>query len=77
MGAPGSVSWQFHHRGVIAIDGLERIEKEKGKNVLYIDPYDVEKVEMDAMDFPIEDVCFEGDVCVVTCSKEDYMTIDK
>ena len=77
MWSPWSVSWQFHHRGVIIIDWLKRIELEKWKNVEYVDPYNKDELEMDAMEFDIEDIVFEDSLCVVTTNKETYLSVDQ
>ncbi len=72
MGTPGSVSWQFQHKGVIVVDGLSRKETIKWKEVEHVDPYDAEQLEMDAMEYDIIDIEKEWDTMVITTSLESY-----
>ena len=77
MGEIGSVAWQFQHLGVIVIDGKTRIEQEKGKEVEYVDPYDTDQIEEDAMEMDIEDIEFEDGKCIITTAKDNYSAVSK
>lgn len=75
IGEMWSVGRQFEQKGIITISGKSRIEIIKGNETEFVDPYDIESLEMDAIESGAEDIEFEDDVCIITTSKNEYFTI--
>ena len=76
FGEPGSVAWQFQQKWVIVVSGKVRIEQIKGNETEFVDPYDADQLEMDAIELWAEDIETEDSICTITTSKEHYFTID-
>jgi len=82
IGEPGSVSRQFEQKWIITISWKLRIENIKGNDTEFVDPYDQDTLEMDAIEAGAEDIEFstysadkDDDICVVTTSKNDYFAV--
>lgn len=75
IGEIGSVARQFEQKGIITISGKSRIEIVKWNETEFIDPYDTDTLEMDAIEAGAEDIEFDSEVCVITTSKNDYFSV--
>ncbi|AKH33074.1 putative transcriptional regulatory protein [candidate division SR1 bacterium Aalborg_AAW-1] len=75
IGEIGSVARQFEQKGIITISGKSRIEIVKGNETEFIDPYEQETLEMDAIEAGAEDIEFDDGICVITTSKNDYFAV--
>ncbi len=89
IGEIGSVARQFAEKGIITISGKSRIEIVKWNETEFVDPYDKDQLEMDAIEAGAEDIEFSAysvdnatysadrdhDVCIVTTSKSDYFSV--
>lgn len=83
IGEMWSVGRQFEQKGIITISGKSRIEIIKGNETEFVDPYDRDTLEMDAIEAGAEDVEFsaystdrDDEVCIVTTTKSDYFTVN-
>ena len=73
---PGSVARQFTQKGIISISWTSRVELVKGNETEFVDPYDQDTLEMEAIELWVEDVEFDEWFCTITTSKWDYFMID-
>lgn len=62
LGNPGSVTFQFDRKGILAVDG-------EGK--------DEDEVMMDALDAGAEDLVREDEVFLITCQPADFIQVSK
>lgn len=75
IGEIWSVARQFEQKGIITISGKSRIEIVKWNETEFIDPYEQETLEMDAIEAWAEDIEFDDGICVITTSKNDYFAV--
>lgn len=75
IGEIGSVARQSEQKGIITISGKSRIETVKWNETEFIDPYDQDTLEMDAIEAGAEDIEFDDELCVITTSKNDYFSV--
>lgn len=75
IGEIGSVARQFEQKGIITISGKSRIEIIKGNETEFVDPYDQDTLEMDAIEAWAENIEFEDGICIITTNKTDYFSV--
>lgn len=76
MGNPGSVGRQFEEKGVIIVDGVADKKIIKGNEVEEVLPYDVDELELAAMEYDIDTIETEDDFTVITTPKDQFLTIE-
>ena len=72
FGSQNSVIWQFDENGVILINGKNKKEFVKGKDVETILPLDQDQLEEEIMELNIKDLSLEGDTAVVLTEKTNF-----
>lgn len=75
MAEIGAVAWQFKEQGLIIIDGKLTFIEDKGRQIEKVLPFDVEEVEMQVMELPIEDMQIDKEVVEVYTSKTDFIAV--
>jgi transcriptional/translational regulatory protein YebC/TACO1 len=77
MAEIGSVAWQFQEKGLIVIDGVSHTYEDKGREMERVDPFDVEKLEMELMELAISDLSIEEGIAEVYTEKADFIEVRK
>ncbi len=72
---PGCVSRQFAEKGEIIITGIKEIKHQSGRITEEVRPYDTEALEMNLLEYDIEDYEIDTDICKVVTSRESLTIV--
>lgn len=75
--APGAVARQFVEVGQIVIDGVVLHSTHHGKSKEEIWPYDIDQLEMDAIQRWADDIMVDDGMVTIICSRDDFVWLSR
>ena len=72
-----AVSRQFQEKGLIVIDGISINYEDKGRSMEKVEPFDAEKLELEIIELPINDISIEEWIAEVYTEKTNFIEIRK
>jgi transcriptional/translational regulatory protein YebC/TACO1 len=75
MAEMGAVAWQFQEKGWIVVDGISVKYEDKGREMEKIEPFNMEKIELEIMELAISDISFEAGITEILTEKADFMEV--
>jgi len=72
-----SVAWQFDEKWVVVIDGKIKKEIIKWNEIESVLPFDQDELEMEILEFPVDDISIENNIAVVFTQKTTFAEVSK